>query len=116
MFGALVRINDKLEPVPDLAEKIEISADAKTYTFTLKKGLVFSDGKPLTSADVAFTIERAVDKRTGSYWRGRLLAIDGAAEFGDQKTDKIKGLETPDANTVKMTLIDPGLDMAHHHR
>ncbi|MGI8858191.1 MAG: ABC transporter substrate-binding protein [Thermomicrobiales bacterium] len=107
MFGALVRINDKLEPLPDLAQTIETSADAKTYTFTLKKGLTFSDGKPLTSADVIFTIERAVDKRTGSYWRGRLLAIDGAADFGDQKTTTIKGLEAPDANTVKMTLTVP---------
>ena len=107
MFGALVRINDKLEPVPDLAEKIEISADAKIYTFTLKKGLIFSDGKPLTSADVVFTIQRAVDKRTGSYWRGRLLAIDGAADYGDQKADTIKGLEAPDDNTIKMTLTVP---------
>ena len=107
MFGALVRINDKLEPLPDLAEKIEISGDAKSYIFTLKKGLTFSDGKPLTSADVAFTIERAVDKRTGSYWRGRLLALDGAADFGDQKATTIKGLETPDANTIKMTLTNP---------
>ena len=63
MFGALVRVNDKLEAVPDLAEKIDVSPDAKTYTFTLKKGITFSDGKPLTSADVRFTYERAVDKR-----------------------------------------------------
>ena len=107
MFGALIRINDKLEPVPDLAEKIETSADAKNYTFTLKKNLVFSDGKPLTSKDVVFTIQRAVDKRTGSYWRGRLLAIDGAADYGDQKTDTIKGLTAPDDYTVKMTLTVP---------
>ena len=104
MFGALVRMNDKLEPVPDLAEKIDVSPDAKVYTFALKKGLTFSDGKPLTAKDVVFTIERAVDKRTGSYWRSRLLALDGAADFGDQKADKIKGLETPDDYTIKMTL------------
>jgi len=107
MFGALVRINDKLEPIPDLAEKIDTSPDAKVYTFTLKKGLTFSDGHPLTSADVVFTIQRAVDKRTGSYWRGRLLAIDGAADYGDQKADTIKGLEAPDATTIKMTLTIP---------
>jgi len=107
MFGALVRINDKLEPIPDLAEKIDTSPDAKVYTFTLKKGLTFSDGHPLTSADVVFTIQRAVDKRTGSYWRGRLLAIDGAADYGDQKADTIKGLEAPDATTIKMTLAIP---------
>jgi len=107
MFGALVKINDKLAPVPDLAEKIDSSADAKTYTFTLKKGLTFSDGKPLTSKDVVFTIERAVDKRTASYWRSRFLALDGAADFGDQKAPTIKGLEAPDDYTIKMTLAIP---------
>ncbi len=107
MFGALVKINDKLEPIPDLAEKIDTSTDAKVYTFTLKKGLTFSDGKPLTSADVLFTYQRAVDKRTGSYWRGRLLALDGAAAYGDQKATTITGLEAPDAYTIKMTLTVP---------
>src|SRR4051812_18737716 len=52
MFGALVRVNDKIEAVPDLAEKIDVSPDAKTYTFHLKKGITFTDGKPLTSSDV----------------------------------------------------------------
>ena len=104
IFGALMRMNDKLEPVPDLAEKVESSADAKVWTFTLKKGLKFSDGMPLTAKDVVFTFERAIDKRSGSYWRSRLLALDGAADYGDQKADKIKGLETPDDFTIKMTL------------
>lgn len=104
MFGALMRMNDKLEPVPDLAEKVDSTPDAKVWTFTLKQGLKFSDGMPLTAKDVVFTFERAIDKRSGSYWRSRLLALDGAAEFGDQKADKIKGLETPDDRTIKMTL------------
>ena len=107
MFGALVRVNDKLEAVPDLAEKIDVSPDAKVYTFTLKKGITFTDGKPLTSQDVRFTIERAVDKRAATYWRGRLLDIQGATEYGDQQADKIAGLETPDDYTVKMTLRKP---------
>jgi len=107
MFGALVRVNDKLEAVPDLAEKIDVSPDAKTYTFTLKKGITFNDGKPLTSSDVRFTYERAVDKRAATYWRGRLLDIQGATEYGDQQAEKISGLETPDDYTVKMTLRKP---------
>jgi len=107
LFGALVKINDKLDAVPDIAEKIDVSPDAKTYTFSLKKGLKFTDGQPLTAKDVVFTIERAVDKRVGSYWRGRLLQIAGAPEYGDQKADKISGLETPDDYTLKMTLTVP---------
>ena len=115
MFGALVRVNDKLEAIPDLAEKIDVSPDAKTYTFTLKKGITFTDGKPLTSQDVKFTYERAVDKRPGS-WRGRLLDIQGATEYGDQQAPTISGLETPDDHTVKMTLRKPDLDLAADDR
>jgi len=104
IFGALMRMNDKLTPVPDLAEKVEASADAKVWTFTLKKGLTFSDGKPLTAKDVVFTFERAIDKRSGSYWSSRLSIIDGAADYAVQKADMIKGLETPDEYTIKITL------------
>jgi peptide/nickel transport system substrate-binding protein len=106
LFGALVKVNDKLESVPDIAETIDVSPDVTTYTFHMKK-LMWTDGQPLTAKDVAFTIERAVDKRTGSYWRGRLLQIVGASEYGDQKADTISGLETPDDYTVKMTLKTP---------
>ena len=107
IYGALMRVNDKLEAVPDLAEKVDVSADATTYTFTLRKGINFSDGQPLTSKDVRFTFERAVDKRAATYWRGRLLDIQGATEYGDQQAQTISGLETPDDYTVKMTLRRP---------
>lgn len=107
MFGALVKINDKLEAVPDLAEKIDVSPDAKVYTFTLKKGITFTDGKPLTTKDVVFTFERAIDKRSGSYWRGRLLGIEGAADYSEQKAETIKGLEAIDDHTLKVTLTIP---------
>jgi peptide/nickel transport system substrate-binding protein len=107
IFGALVKMSDKLEPVLDLAEKVEATPDAKTYTFTLREGLVFNDGTPLTSRDVAFSIEVAVDKRTGSLWRGRFLAITGAQAFGDQQAETISGIATPDERTIAITLDLP---------
>jgi peptide/nickel transport system substrate-binding protein len=106
IFGALVKTNDKLESVPDIAATIDVSPDVKSYTFHLNKR-TWTDGQPLTAKDVVFTIQRAVDKRTGSYWRGRLLQLDGATEYGDQKAPTITGLETPDDYTVKMTLKTP---------
>ena len=44
--------------IPDLATSWNLSADAKTLTLTLAKGRVFSDGSPVTSADVVFTLDR----------------------------------------------------------
>jgi peptide/nickel transport system substrate-binding protein len=107
VFGSLVKLDADLQPVPDIAEDIEVSTDVKTYTFRLKQNMTFTDGQPLTAKDVVFTIERAVDNRTGSYWQGRLLAIEGADEYSDQRADTIAGLETPDDFTVVMNLVAP---------
>ncbi len=107
IFGSLVKVNASLEAVPDIAEEIEVSPDAKTYTFKLRQNLTFTDGQPLTARDVIFTVERAIDARTGSYWQGRLMSIEGAAEFSDQRADAISGLESPDDFTVVMRLSSP---------
>jgi peptide/nickel transport system substrate-binding protein len=107
IFGALVKMNDALEPVPEMAETVEISEDASAYTFVLHEGVTFSDGQPLTTADVRFTLERGIDARTGSYWRGRLSNIAGSAEYSDQQADSVSGIETPDDRTVTINLTVP---------
>ncbi len=107
MFGALVKMNDVLEPVPDMAETIDISDDASVYTFTLRDNIVFSDGEPLTAEDVIFTFERAIDERTGSYWLGRLNGIAGALDYSTQTADTVTGLAMPDEHTVELTLAEP---------
>jgi len=55
IFNSLVKYDENLNYAPDLAESWKISNNQKTITFTLKKGLQWADGKPLTSADVLFT-------------------------------------------------------------
>lgn len=107
VFGSLVKVNATLDAVPDIAEEIEVSADATTYTFKLRQNLTFTDGQPFTSKDVVFTFERAIDARTGSYWQGRLMSIEGAPEFSDQRADTITGLEAPDDFTIVMRLSSP---------
>src|SRR5919197_4233085 len=52
IFEGLLRYSPKLEPLPELAESWSVSEDAKTYTFKLKKGVTWHDGKPFTAADV----------------------------------------------------------------
>lgn len=56
LFTGLVRVNAQTRELePSLAVSWEISADQRTYTFKLREGLKWSDGHPLTSADVVFT-------------------------------------------------------------
>jgi peptide/nickel transport system substrate-binding protein len=107
VFGALVKMTNALEAVPDLATAVDVSDDATVYTFSLNEAATFNDGTPLTSADVVFTIERAVDTRTGSYWKGRFMGLVGAAEFADQQAETIEGLTAPDEHTVVFTLSAP---------
>lgn len=57
IFSGLTKENDKKQIIPDLVERWEVSSDEKTYTFYLKKNLLWSDGEPLSTDDVVFTIE-----------------------------------------------------------
>ena len=64
-FGMLYAIHDALvrpypgqKMGPSLAEKWEESEDGKTYTFTLRQGLTFHNGDPLTADDVKFSFDR----------------------------------------------------------
>jgi peptide/nickel transport system substrate-binding protein len=90
IYSLLVRLKPDLTVEPDLAEKWDISPDGKTYTFTLRKGVKFHSGKPLTSADVKYSFDRLVDKATGSP-NASLLA-------------PAESVTTPDENTVVITL------------
>ena len=50
--------DEAANPQPDLAEGVDISSDGLTYRFTLRKGVVFHNGKPMTAADVKASLER----------------------------------------------------------
>lgn len=106
-LGALYKLSDTLVPVPELAERLDVSPDSKVYTFILRQGVKWSDGQPWSAEDVVFTFERAIDKRSASILAGRLANIKGAAAYGDQKATSVAGIETPNPNTVRITLDQP---------
>lgn len=56
IYSGLVRLDSQLEPQPDLAERWEISPDGGLITFTLRSGVTWHDGQPLTSDDVVWTL------------------------------------------------------------
>jgi len=78
--------DDTLQPLPYLAESYEISADKMTYTFKLNKNAKWSDGTPVTTADVQFTFDTMMNPKTDAaairtYWEGTSLAVVDTQTF-----------------------------------
>ncbi len=107
LFNGLVRFDDNLRLVGDLAESWEISPDGKTYTFKLRPNLKFHDGTPCTAADVAFSFERVLDPATRSPRTWVLDRIVGAKDRLAGKAEKTSGLSVTDGRTVVVTLEQP---------
>jgi peptide/nickel transport system substrate-binding protein len=85
MNANLVRVTkDGTDLEPDLAEKWTISDDKKTYTFTLRAGLKFSDGSPITPGDVKFSLERLRDTKDSVM--GSMYQVIGDVKAVDDKT------------------------------
>ncbi|MFI1378445.1 ABC transporter substrate-binding protein [Embleya sp. NPDC020886] len=94
LFDGLLAHDADLGLVPALARALpEVSADGLTYTYRLRDRLSFSDGRPLTSADVAFTYRTILDPTVPTTVRSDLAALDRVA--------------APDPGTVVFTLKYP---------
>jgi peptide/nickel transport system substrate-binding protein len=75
VYGALTWINPQREIHPELAERWEASPDGKTYTFYLRKNVVWHDGEPFTSADVKWSFEN-VTAKLHPWGKGALRSLD----------------------------------------
>ncbi len=91
IFASLVRLDEKNEIAPYLAESWEISEDGLTYTFNLAEDAKFHNGTPITAEDVAFSFDVMKE-----YHR-----------FGTQMYGPIDSYEFPDEHTLVMTLSEP---------
>jgi peptide/nickel transport system substrate-binding protein len=78
LFNGLLRVNERLEVVPDLAASFE-AVDAKTYRFRVKPGVRFHDGTPLRAEDVKETFEYLADPANGSPFRTVFRLLRSAA-------------------------------------
>ncbi len=103
VFTGLVELDDNLNVVGELAQTWSVGSDGKTYTFKLKPNLTFSDGTPLTSTDVAYSIDRALQPATKSPVAGAYLNLIKDSDkllAGKIKTIIGDSITTPDPNTV----------------
>jgi peptide/nickel transport system substrate-binding protein len=93
IYDTLVIKDDKFDFAPSLAQSFEESANHQTFTFHLRSGVTFHNGKPLTSADVKYTFESLLSPALKSPIRGAV--------------DKLDSIEAPDPLTVVFHAREP---------
>ncbi|WP_028560365.1 ABC transporter substrate-binding protein [Paenibacillus pinihumi] len=106
LYTPLVRIDENGLPIPALAEKWDISDDLLTYTFYLRDGLKYSDGSPMTTADVEFTWTLLHDPAYDGINDVVETKIRGGQAYKEGKADSIEGIRIIDERTIAVTLED----------
>jgi peptide/nickel transport system substrate-binding protein len=94
MWNGLVKTDQDENLAPDLATEWSSSDDLKTWTFTLRTDVSFSNGKKLTSDDVVSTIEYYQDPDTATQLKNNVASIESVAADGD---DVVFTLSKPNA-------------------
>ncbi|SKA31731.1 peptide/nickel transport system substrate-binding protein [Enhydrobacter aerosaccus] len=91
VYDTLFAVDDKLEVKPQMVDKWEVSPDKLTWTFTLRDGLEWHDGTPVTAEDCVASLKRWGAKDT----------------MGQKLMSAVTELSAPDAKTIKMVLSQP---------
>lgn len=93
LYDNLVFVDEKLQLQPMLAESWDIADGGKVYTFKLRKGVKFHNGRELEAADVKYTLER--------------VSAENSSALQKQDAQQVASTELPDKYTAKMTLKAP---------
>jgi peptide/nickel transport system substrate-binding protein/oligopeptide transport system substrate-binding protein len=101
------------EIVPDLAESYDISSDGLTYTFKLRHGVKFQNGREMKAADVKYSLERTCNPKTQSPGASYYASLKGYDDVAAGKATELSGVTTPDDYTVKIELSHPDATMLH---
>ena len=107
--GLTVNDPKTLEPLPAVAERWEILPDQRTYTFYLRKNVVWSDGQPITARDFVYSWTRVLDPKTASRYASHLYYLVNGQEFNEGKiTDPSQvGVRALDDYTLEVRLREP---------
>jgi oligopeptide transport system substrate-binding protein len=123
-YQALMTFDTNMKPIPGAAEKVDVSPDGKTYTFTLRDGLRYSNGDPLTAANFEYAWKRLADPElAGDYQFIACDIIKGYSEYaattcqGKTLTETLEldlatlrdevGVTAIDDKTLQIELVNP---------
>ena len=92
--------------VPGTASMPKVSSNGLVYTFTMRPGARFSDGQPITPADVKYSFERLMNPKVGTGTGGYFTGLIGASAYMAGKSNDIGGITTT-AKTITFHLSQP---------
>ena len=108
LFSGLVTMNTDLQLVPDIAESWDVDQTGTVYTFHLRENAKFHDGKPITAADVKWSLERAAHPDTASpvadTYLNDIIGIDAVLEG---EASEIEGVKVIDDHTIEFSIDAP---------
>jgi ABC-type transport system substrate-binding protein len=108
VFDGLLDYDEGTNLVPRLASRMPaVSEDGKTYTFLLRHGVHFTNGRELTAADVAYTINRVLDPKTKSPGQSFFLSIAGSQAVANGKAKTASGITVINKYEIRFTLSHP---------
>lgn len=106
-YVGLVKMKDASTPEPALAESYKISDDGTTYTFTLRDGIKFSNGRDITTDDVKYSFMRLLNPKTASPTAFMFSPLIGAPEYQAGKADDVAGIKIIDKKTIEFKTSTP---------
>ncbi len=115
LYQGLLDADDDLKLVPALAEELPaVSADKLAYTFRIRRGVRFANGREVEAADFVYALQRTLDPATKSPWPAFLKNVRGARDFEDARkrgdaAARVAGLSSPDRFTLRIELEKPDL-------
>ncbi|MCB1623392.1 MAG: peptide ABC transporter substrate-binding protein [Pseudomonadales bacterium] len=108
LFVGLTALDAAAKPAPGLAESWTVSPDARRWIFKLRPNIKWSDGAPITAAEIVWSLRRALDPATAFPLAGRLFAIKNARAVATGKLSPTElGVSRSDARTVIIELEHP---------
>lgn len=107
VFEGLYRVKNGTEVEFGQAESVKVSDDGLTYTFTLRDGLKWSDGSPVTAADFEYSYQRLADPKSGASVQSVDVVKNAAAVRKGEKEVSELGVKALDDKTLEVTLEYP---------
>jgi ABC-type transport system substrate-binding protein len=102
-YVGLVNVDNAGNPTPGLAESWTVSDDGLVYTFTLREGLKFSNGRDLTTEDVKYSFERLLDPNVPAPTAYYFDFLEGTEAYRNGASDEVSGIRIVDARTIEFT-------------